>query len=196
MPRSCHALATAIDAALPRRLLGSALRGFGARESVEEFYRGKQIRLIVGNAVGADYDLGARLARTAHEPPSCRAIPRSWCRTCRVPPASAPPTTSPALAQGWNAFRLGLAQPAGQAVIGRAALKVDPREFRLDRKLGHQHGRLLCPGCEPHASTADDLFTRDLIVGGIGSGSTQSTVPTALQPPAGHALQGRRRLQG
>ena len=35
-------------------------------------------------------------------------------------------------------------------------------------------------GRRARSRKADDLFTRDLIVGGIGSGSTQSTVPTAL----------------
>ena len=29
--------------------------------SVEDFYRNRQVRVVVGNAVGADYDLGARL---------------------------------------------------------------------------------------------------------------------------------------
>src|SRR3954452_19164317 len=30
-------------------------------ETVATFYQGRQIKVIVGNAVGADYDLGARL---------------------------------------------------------------------------------------------------------------------------------------
>jgi hypothetical protein len=66
-----------------------------------------------------------------------------------------------------------------QAVIGRDALKVDPREFRWIGSSGTNTVVCYVRG-ESAIRKADDLFTRDLIVGGIGSGSTQSTVPTAL----------------
>src|SRR5262249_40376133 len=35
--------------------------GSAHAETANEFYRGKQIRLVIGNAVGAEYDLGGRL---------------------------------------------------------------------------------------------------------------------------------------
>ena len=77
-------------------LLGSAFSAAAVNaESVEEFYRGKQIRLIVGNAVGADYDLGARLlARhmSRHMPGS----PTILVQNMPGRPASVPPTISPA----------------------------------------------------------------------------------------------------
>jgi tripartite-type tricarboxylate transporter receptor subunit TctC len=139
-------------------LVGSTLFAASARaEAVEEFYRGKQVRLIVGNAVGADYDLGARL------------LARHLVRHLPGNPAIVVQNMPGAASLGAANFIAGVAPKDGtvfgsvsrnlpsQAVIGRAALKVDPR------------------------SRANDLFTRDLVVGGIGSGSTQSMVPTALQ---------------
>ena len=168
-------------------LLGSALCVASAQaESVEEFYRGKQIRLVVGNAVGADYDLGARL------------LARHLVRHLPGNPAIVVQNMPGAASLGAANFIAGVAPKDGtvfgavsrnlpsQAVIGRAALKVDPREFQWVGSSGTN--TVVC--YVRAASTlrkADDLFTRDLIVGGIGSGSTQSMVPTAL-----HRLLGMR----
>jgi tripartite-type tricarboxylate transporter receptor subunit TctC len=162
-------------------LLGSALCvGSAQAESVEEFYRGKQIRLIVGNAVGADYDLGARL------------LARHLVRHLPGSPAIVVQNMPGAASLGAANFIAGVAPKDGtvfgsvsrnlpsQAVIGRAALKVDPREFQWVGSSGTN--TVVC--YVRAASTlrrVDDLLTRDLIVGGIGSGSTQSMVPTALQ---------------
>jgi tripartite-type tricarboxylate transporter receptor subunit TctC len=176
MPPLARALTGAAAA-----LLGSALSVASAHaESVEEFYRGKQIRLIVGNAVGADYDLGARL------------LARHLARYLPGNPAIVVQNMPGAASLGAANFIGSVAPKDGtvfgsvsrnlpsQAVIGRAALKVDPREFQWVGSSGTN--TVVC--YVRAASTlrrADDLFTRDLIVGGIGSGSTQSMVPTALQ---------------
>jgi tripartite-type tricarboxylate transporter receptor subunit TctC len=162
-------------------LLGSALFVASAHaESVEEFYRGRQIRLIVGNAVGADYDLGARL------------LARHLVRHLPGNPAIVVQNMPGAASLGAANFIAGVAPKDGtvfgsvsrnlpsQAVIGRAALKVDPRAFQWIGSSGTN--TVVC--YVRAASTlrrAEDLFTRDLIVGGIGSGSTQSMVPTALR---------------
>jgi tripartite-type tricarboxylate transporter receptor subunit TctC len=53
-------------------------------QTVEEFYRGKQIRLIVGSAEGAGFDTYARLLANFMGKYS-REIRRSSCRTCRAP---------------------------------------------------------------------------------------------------------------
>jgi tripartite-type tricarboxylate transporter receptor subunit TctC len=66
-----------------------------------------------------------------------------------------------------------------QAVIGRDSLKVDPRQFRWVGSSGANTVVCYVRAASP-IKTADDLFTRELIVGGIGAGSTQSMVPTAL----------------
>jgi tripartite-type tricarboxylate transporter receptor subunit TctC len=161
--------------------LGSALLAASARaESVEEFYRGKQVRLIVGNAVGADYDLGARLlARHL-----VRNLPGNPAIVVQNMPGAASLSAANFIAalapKDGTVFGSVSRNLPSQAVIGRAALKVDPREFQWIGSSGTN--TVVC--YVRAASTirrVDDLFSRDLIVGGIGSGSTQSMVPTALQ---------------
>jgi tripartite-type tricarboxylate transporter receptor subunit TctC len=179
MPPMARALIGAATAILG--FLGSALLVASAQaESVEELYRGKQLRLIVGNAVGADYDLGARL------------LARHLVRHLPGNPAVVVQNMPGAASLGAANYIAGVAPKDGtvfgsvsrnlpsQAVIGRAALKVDPREFQWVGSSGTN--TVVCyVRAASTLSRADDLFTRDLIVGGIGAGSTQSMVPTALQ---------------
>ena len=58
----------------------------GAQGDVAAFYRGKQLRMIVGSAVGGGYDLFARIVarHIVHHIPG---NPTSSCRTSRRPAA-------------------------------------------------------------------------------------------------------------
>jgi len=148
-------------------------------DGAEEFYRGKQIRLIVGNAVGADYDLGARLlARhmSRHMSGSPTILVQNMPGAASIGAANYIARVGPKDGTLFGSVSRNL---PSQAVIGRDALKVDPREFRWVGSSGANTVVCYVRG-ESAIRKADDLFTRDLIVGGIGSGSTQSTVPTAL----------------
>jgi tripartite-type tricarboxylate transporter receptor subunit TctC len=162
-------------------LVGSTLFVASARaEGVEEFYRGKQVRLIVGNAVGADYDLGARLlARhlVRHLPGNPAIVVQNMPGAASLAAANFIAGVAPKDGTVFGSVSRNL---PSQAVIGRAALKVDPRAFQWVGSSGTN--TVVCYVRAASAvSRAHDLFARDLIVGGIGSGSTQSMVPTALQ---------------
>jgi tripartite-type tricarboxylate transporter receptor subunit TctC len=64
--------------------LVSALPCRRAQDDVAAFYRGKQLRMVVGSAVGGGYDLFARIVArhiVNHIPPT------SSCRTSRLPAA-------------------------------------------------------------------------------------------------------------
>jgi tripartite-type tricarboxylate transporter receptor subunit TctC len=173
-------LARAVTGAAAALLGGALFVAAAQAEAVEEFYRGKQIRLIVGNAVGADYDLGARLlARhlVRHLPGNPTIVVQNMPGAASLSAANFIAGVAPKDGTVFGSISRNL---PSQAVIGRAALKVDPREFQWIGSSGTN--TVVC--YVRSASTvrrADDLFTRDLIVGGIGSGSTQSMVPTALQ---------------
>jgi len=54
-----------------------------AQESVETFYKGRTLGLIVGFNTGGAYDLYARVA-ARHMSNICRASPSSSSRTCRA----------------------------------------------------------------------------------------------------------------
>jgi tripartite-type tricarboxylate transporter receptor subunit TctC len=162
-------------------LLGGAFSAAAVNaESAEEFYRGKQIRLIVGNAVGADYDLGARvLSRhmSRHMPGGPTILVQNMPGAASIGAAN---YVAGVGAKDGTLFGSVSRNLPAQAVIGREALRADPRGFRWIGSSGTN--TVVCYVRRASAiRTADDLFTRDLIVGGIGSGSTQSIVPTALQ---------------
>jgi tripartite-type tricarboxylate transporter receptor subunit TctC len=161
-------------------LLGCTLTAASAyADGAEDFYRGKQIRLIVGNAVGADYDLGARLlARhmSRHMSGSPTILVQNMPGAASIGAANYIARVGPKDGTLFGSVSRNL---PSQAVIGRDALKVDPREFRWVGSSGANTVVCYVRGGSA-IRKAEDLFTRDLIVGGIGSGSTQSTVPTAL----------------
>jgi len=183
MPALARALSGAATAVLGSALFVASPQAQNASaqaQSAAEFYRGKQVRLIVGNAVGADYDLGARLlARhmVHHLPGNPTIVVQNMPGAASLGAANFIAGVAPKDGTVFGSVSRNL---ASQAVIGRAALKVDPREFRWIGSSGTN--TVVCyVRAASSVRSADDLFTRDLIVGGIGSGSTQSMVPTALQ---------------
>jgi tripartite-type tricarboxylate transporter receptor subunit TctC len=134
----------------------------------------------VGNAVGADYDLGARLlARhlTHHVPGNPAIVVQNMPGAASLNAANFIGAVAPKDGTVFGSISRNL---PSQAVIGRAALKVDPREFQW---IGSSGANTVV--CYVRAASeirrAGDLYSRELIVGGIGSGSTQSMVPNALQ---------------
>jgi len=62
-------------------LAGTALRA----QTVEEFYKGRTLSLVIPNAPGGSFDLYARLLAD-NLGASSRAIPRSCRRTCPARP--------------------------------------------------------------------------------------------------------------
>src|SRR5262249_48000068 len=129
---------------LARAVIGAALAFLGSApsvasalgESVEEFYRGKQIRLVVGNAVGADYDLGARLlARhlTRHLPGNPAIVVQNMPGAASLGAANFIASVAPKDGTVFGSVSRNL---PSQAVIGRAALKVDPSEVQWSGSSG------------------------------------------------------------
>jgi tripartite-type tricarboxylate transporter receptor subunit TctC len=148
-------------------------------ETVATFYQGRQIKVIVGNAVGADYDLGARLlARhmSGYVPGHPTLVVQNMPGSASIGAANYIYNAAPKDGSVFGSVSRNL---PSQAVIGRDALKVDPKQFRWIGSSGSNTVVCYVRAASP-IETADDLFTRELIVGGIGAGSTQSTVPTAL----------------
>jgi tripartite-type tricarboxylate transporter receptor subunit TctC len=66
-----------------------------------------------------------------------------------------------------------------QAVMGQANIEADPRRLIW---LGATSfpGRVCVAASASPVKTADDLFTHELIVGGVGAGSSTSILPTVL----------------
>src|SRR4051812_47126282 len=102
---------------------------FARAETADEFYRGKQIRLIVGNAVGAEYDLGARLVARylgRHMPGHPGIIVQNMQGAAGIFASNYLANAAPRDGTVIGAVSRNI--PI-QAAIGRDNLKADPRRF-------------------------------------------------------------------
>ena len=172
-----HALCPALVLILA--VLGASCYPANA-ENAEEFYRGKQIRLIIGNAAGAEYDLGGRLlARYLG-----RHIPGHPTIVVQNMPGAAGILASNylynAAPRDGTVFGSVSRNIPIQAAIGRDNLSADPRRFGWIGGSGLP-SRVCYVRASSPIRTARDLFEQELIVGGAGAGSSLSFVPVALQ---------------
>lgn len=148
-------------------------------DPVEDFYRSRQVRIIVGNAVGADYDLGGRLlARhmSRHLAGGPAFVVQNMPGAASINAANYIYNVAPKDGSLFGSISRNL---PSQAIIGRDALKADPRKFEWIGSSGTNTVVCYVRRNSP-VNRAQDLFSRELVVGGIGSGSTQTLVPTAL----------------
>ena len=148
-------------------------------QSAEEFYKGKQLRLIIGNPAGGDYDLGGRtLARfmPAHIPGNPTIVVQN------MPGASTIVATNHlynVAAKDGTVFGSFSRNLASQAVLGRDTIKADPRQFGW---IGGSSlpSRVCVVNASSPVKTFADVFNHEVIVGGSGAGSSLSIVPAVL----------------
>jgi len=163
-------------------LLGAAL-GFqllpAAAQSVADFYKDKQVRIIVGNAAGGDYDIGARiLARHIgnYIPGNPAIIVQNMPGASTVNATNFLYNKAPKDGTVFGSFSRNI---ASQAVIGKMNIEADPRQFHW---IGGSSlpSRVCMVSGRSGVKSPEDVFKREVIVGGSGAGSSLSIVPTAL----------------
>jgi tripartite-type tricarboxylate transporter receptor subunit TctC len=153
---------------------------FGVRaQSAEEFYKGRQIQMLVGYEVGNDYDIGARLL--------ARYLSKELPGQPSVVVQNMPQAAGVVVANHMyvRAARDGSViggisrNLPSQAMMHLPNIEADPRKFNW---LGATSfpGRVCVAAGNAPVKTAADIFTTDLITGGVGSGSSTSIVPTVL----------------
>src|SRR6185369_11084167 len=148
-------------------------------DSVADFYKDKQIKLIIGNAAGGDYDLGGRLlARylSAHIPGNPQVVVQNMPGASTVTATNYLWAKAPRDGTVIGSFSRNI---ASQAVIGKMNIEADPRKFGW---LGGTSlpSRVCTVSAKSGVKSPADLFTREVIVAGSGAGSSLSIVPTAL----------------
>ena len=153
-------------------------------QSAEEFYRGKQIRLIIGNPAGGDYDLGGRLLAKylgAHIPGSPSVVVQNMPGASTIAATNYLYNKAPRDGTVFGSFSRNIPT---QAVLGQKNLEADPRRFTW---IGGSSlpSRVCVAASSSPVKTAADLFERDLIVAGSGAGSSLSIVPTSLNKVLG-----------
>jgi tripartite-type tricarboxylate transporter receptor subunit TctC len=158
----------------------------------QDFYKGKQLQLIVGYEAGNDYDVGARLLARylpRHLPGQPAIIVQNMPQASSVVAANhlfiRAPRDGTVLASISRNF-------PSQAIMGQPNIEADPRRFIW---LGATSfpGRICVATASSAVKTADDLFKAELIVGSVGTGSSTSIVPTVLNRVLGTRF---RRIEG
>jgi tripartite-type tricarboxylate transporter receptor subunit TctC len=158
-------------------------------QPVSDHYRGKQIRMIVGHPVGNDYDLGGRfLAKylAKHIPGNPLIVVSNMPAASSVAAANFLYSAAPRDGTVFGSFSRNI---PSQALMRQANLEVDPRRYSW---LGGTAlpGRVCAAWHTAKVRTPADLLNTELIVGGGGSGSSLSILPTVFN----HVLGTKFRL--
>ena len=163
---------------------------FGAHgQGAQEFYKNKQIRMIIGHPVGNDYDLAGRfLARYLgkHIPGEPTIIVQNMPAAASIAAANFLYAQAPRDGTVFGSFSRNV---PSQALMGQMNVEADPRRFNW---LGATSlpARVCVRWVTAPVKTPADLFTQEFIVGGAGAGSSLSILPTVFN----HVLGTRFRI--
>jgi tripartite-type tricarboxylate transporter receptor subunit TctC len=148
-------------------------------QSTADFYRNKQVRLIVGHPVGNDHDIGGRLLARylpKYIPGRPSVIVQNMTQAASVVAANYVYVQAPRDGTVIGTFSRNF---PSQAMMGQPNIEADPRRFIW---LGATSfpGRVCTAAAGAAVKTTGDLFRTELIVGGSGAASTLSIVPTVI----------------
>jgi tripartite-type tricarboxylate transporter receptor subunit TctC len=148
-------------------------------EPVEDFYKGKQIRLIVGSSPGEGYDLWSRLiARhlARHVPGHPGIVVQNMPGAGSITATNHLFSVAPKDGTVFGSFSRSL---PSQAVLNRPNIRFDPRQFGW---LGSPEtvNRVCAVSATSKAKTIHDVFTQEILMGGIGAGMVPTFLPTML----------------
>ena len=162
---------------------GSAARPSPGQSAVE-FYRGKQIRMIVGHPAGGDYDIGGRLLAKYlpnHIPGHPTVVVENMPGAASIAATNYLFTVAPKDGSVFGSFSRNI---PSQAVLGRSNIEADPRLFSW---VGASSlpSRVCVSWFTSEVVTATDAFEKPLIVAGGGASSALTIIPTVLNTVAG-----------
>ena len=149
-------------------------------QSVESFYKGRQMHFIIATAAGGDYDVWARaISRHMgdHIPGKPTFIPQNMPGGGGINAANYLFNVAPK--DGSTIGMIGRNLP-NQAVLKLPTVKFDPAKF--DWIGSPEYVNRVCVAMDTAPiKTAPDLLQTELLVGGAGAGTAVSTVPTLLR---------------
>ena len=155
-----------------------------AAQSVADFYKGKQIKLIVGQPSGNRGDVVARLVgkhMTRFIPGNPQIVPQNMPAAGTLAAANFIYNVAPRDGTAFGVFSRSI--PV-QAIMGQEGTQYDPRRYGW---LGSPEGvEQICLAYETAAvKTVEDLFTTELIVGGSGPTTVTNYLPIVLNSTIG-----------
>ncbi|MGD0023981.1 MAG: hypothetical protein ABSC37_05010 [Xanthobacteraceae bacterium] len=153
---------------------------FGAGgASAEDFYRNKQLRLIVGFPAGNDYDLGARFLvkyLTKYIPGQPNIIVQNMPQAASVVAANYLYAQAPRDGTVFGSFSRNI---VNDALTAQSNVAVDPRRF-IWLGATSRPARVCVRWFTAAVKAPADLFTQEFIVGAAGAGSSMAILPTVL----------------
>lgn len=163
--------------------------GSGRAQPTDEFFKGKQIRFVLGAAPGQDYDVWARfLARhlPRHIPGSPSFVVQNMPGAGHLLATNWLYNVAPRDGTVWGSVSRNIPSVGLQQISGA---RFDPLKFNW---LGSPE--LTNRGCfamskHPRIRAAADLFEHELVVGGTGAGSTVTETPKLLRGLLGMKLR-------
>jgi len=159
--------------------LAAAVATVASAAPASDYYKGKQIRMIIGHPVGNDYDLGGRfLAKylTRHLPGNPAIIVSNMPAASSVAAANFFYNQAPRDGTVFGSFSRNI---PSQALMRQANLEVDPRRYSWIGGTALP-ARVCAAWHTAKVRTPADLLTTELIVGGGGSGTSLSILPTVF----------------
>jgi tripartite-type tricarboxylate transporter receptor subunit TctC len=157
-------------------------------QTPEEFYRGKQVRFIVGTAAGQEYDLWARMIARhlrRHIPGNPTIVVENMPGAGHVIAANYLFDVAP---RDGTVIGMVSRNIPDAAVLKLPGVRFDPRKFNWlgSPELAH---RVLIVSANSGFSKAEELFERELIIGAVGAGQAVTTAPILLKNILGMKLK-------
>src|ERR1700689_4424249 len=163
-------------------LIAASLGVSGA--GAEDFYRNKQLRLILGFPAGNDYDLGARLLvkyLTKYIPGQPNVIVQNMPQAASVAAANYLYAQAPNDGTVFGSFSRNI---VNDALTAQPNDVVDPRRF-IWLGATSRPARVCVRWFTAPVKTPADLFTQEFIVGAAGATSSLAILPTVLNKVLG-----------
>ena len=157
-----------------------AMAGAACADAVEDFYRGKQMRMIIRSSAGAGYDTYARLL-TKH---MAKFIPgKPTILNVNMPGAggilAANHVAVQAPRDGTTLTIVSVGLPMDQATGLNPSFKADLTAFNWIGNLSDSNQIMQTWHTSP-TKTLDDAMKRETIIAAAGAGSFSSMIPSAL----------------
>lgn len=157
-------------------------------ETTEEFFRGKQVRFIISTSAGGDYDQWSRLLIRhlgKHVPGNPRFIPQNMPGGGQLNATNYLYNQAPR--DGSVIGMIGRNLP-NDALLKKEGVRFDPTKFQW---IGSPElTNRVCTAIDGvPVQKAEDLFQRELLVGGAGAGTAVSTTPMLLANLLGMKLK-------
>ncbi|MDB5643747.1 MAG: tripartite tricarboxylate transporter family receptor [Hyphomicrobiales bacterium] len=164
------------------------LAGAARADAEADFFKGKQIRMIVGFPAGNEYDLGARLlARhySRHLPGAPGIIVQNMPQAASIVAANYIYTQAPRDGTAIGAITRNI---VNQALFGHPNLTADPQKLIW---LGSTSfpGRICVVGEKSPVKKIGEIFTKEPVFGSVGPGNSTNTLPTVFNHVLGAKIK-------